>query len=217
MSNKIYLNIYENDTRLKKYRLEEGEYSIGNNKKEADIYVDEECLENSFKIVCESKKKVYLNIINKNKHLLLNYSKISSSLEKIEIKHQDTITFKNSDKSIKFKFVETSRERSRSKEDKNKIVETKPEKEKEHSKSNSETQNKAYIKSEVIWNSVEFGDDKRKEKFLKLMGAKKKNQIETSSTKLDKSETEKLKQTFHKIDSDLTKQFYNAIGRKPPV
>ena len=161
----------------------------------------------------------YILVITRNhKILLLNDSKISSSDEKVLIKNKDIITFRNSNFSIKFKIKDKSRERSRSKDQiKQKVTETFKEEKKEKSQKESSIQNTGYIKSEVIWNSVQFEDEKRKDKFLKLMGANKKNQTEGSTSKLDKKESEKLQNNFQKIESDLTKQYYNALGRKAPI
>jgi hypothetical protein len=39
---KILLYIYDNETRLKKYKLDIGEYSVGNDVNEADIVIDNE-------------------------------------------------------------------------------------------------------------------------------------------------------------------------------
>ena len=212
MNKKIYLNIYEDDKRLKKLRLDEGVYTVGNNKKDVDIFVEEESLENCLKVTVKSDRNVFIKFTNNNKNVLLNNSKVSAVDEKVEIKHNDQISFKKSNKSIKFRFEEIIRERSRSKEQKQTIETHQPAKEKP--KPEADNTNKAYIKSEVIWNSVSFEDEKRKEKFLKLMGAKKKNPNESPSTTLDQKESEKLKDTFQKIERDLTKQYYNALGRK---
>jgi len=211
MNKKNYLNIYEGDSKLKKIRLDVGVYIMGNNKEEVDIFVDEESLENYLKVVVKSDKTMFLKIGKQNKNLLLNNNKITTENQKFEIKHDDQITFKKSNKSLKFKFIEITRERSRSKEQLKKI-ETEPKQEKP--KQDERNTNKAYIKSEVIWNSVSFEDEKRKEKFLKLMGAKKKHQSDSSSNSLDKKESEKIQDTFQKIERDLTKQYYSAIGRK---
>jgi len=218
MIKKIYLSTYLCDKRLKKFRLEEGEYSIGNDRDKCDIFLDEDCLEKCLKVIIDTHLNIHLVIASNHKKLLLNNSKISLSDEKVQIKNKDIITFRNSNISIKFKIKEKSRERSRSKEQiKQKVTETLKEEKKEKPKEESSNQNTGYIKSEVIWNSVQFEDEKRKEKFLKLMGAKKKNQTDGSTSKLDKKESEKLQNNFQKIESDLTKQYYNALGRKPPI
>jgi hypothetical protein len=211
MNKKIYLNTYEDDSRLKKIRIDEGVYTIGNKKKEVDIFVDDDSLENSLRVVVKSDKTVFLKIGKQNKTLLINNNKITTEDKKFEIKHNDHITFKKSNKSLKFRFQEIKRERSRSKDLLPKIE---TEHKQEIPKEVANNTNKAYIKSEVIWNSVSFDDEKRKEKFLKLMGAKKKNQFESSSSTLEKHESEKIQDTFQKIERDLTKQYYSAIGRK---
>ena len=211
MNKKIYLNIYEDDSRLKKIRIDEGVYTIGKNKEEVDIFVDDDSLENSLRVVVKSDKTVFLKIGEKNKTMLINNNKIATEDQKFEIKHNDHITFKKSKKSLKFRFKEIKRERSRSKEQ---LPKNETEPKQEIPKQDANNTNKAYIKSEVIWNSVSFDDEKRKEKFLKLMGAKKKNQNESSSSILEKHDSEKIQDTFQKIERDLTKQYYSAIGRK---
>ena len=218
MNKKIYLSTYQGDKRLKKFRLEEGEYSIGNDRDKFDIFLDEECIGKCLKVIIDTHLNIFLVITRNHKILLLNDSKISSSDEKVLIKNKDIITFRNSNFRIKFKIKDKSRERSRSKDQiKQKVTETFKEEKKEKSQKESSIQNTGYIKSEVIWNSVQFEDEKRKDKFLKLMGAKKKNQTEGSTSKLDKKESEKLQNNFQKIESDLTKQYYNALGRKAPI
>jgi hypothetical protein len=66
-----------------------------------------------------------------------------------------------------------------------------------------------HIKSEVIWNNVNFHNDKKKDKFLKLLGAKKPGVV-VDNSKLD---GERLENNFKKIQSDLTKQFNTSYNK----
>jgi hypothetical protein len=75
---------------------------------------------------------------------------------------------------------------------------------KEKKEEKKDEDNFKHIKSEVVWNAVEFDSKNRKDKFLRLLGAKKQK---GSEIKEDKDLTEKLKQTYKKIESDLASQF----------
>ena len=76
---------------------------------------------------------------------------------------------------------------------------------KEKPKVQEDDENKfQHIKSEIVWNAVEFENKNRKDKFLRLLGAKK---HKNSEIKEDKELTEKLKQDYKKLESDLASQF----------
>jgi hypothetical protein len=62
-----------------------------------------------------------------------------------------------------------------------------------------------HIKSEVIWHNANF-EDKKKDKFLRLLGAKKKE----SNTTTDQKLSSELANKFKKIENDLLDQFNNS-------
>lgn len=146
----------------------------------------------------------------------MNNSKL---IEKKKLKNGDEITFGDSFKKIVYKNKERKRERSRSntppkKESKNK-TKTNIEKELPVTEDNNEIDlNHHHIKSEIIWNSVKFDNDSKKEKFLRLMGAKKNPGNKKIDDKKSEELSEKLANTFKHIENDLTNQFYSTMQRK---
>jgi hypothetical protein len=131
---------------------------------------------------------------------LLNNHKITNN-DIIKLKHNDMITIPN--KNIKLILKIKERERSRDKE-------TRVE-DKEEAKVKTEDPTPKHIASEVIWNNVSFSNDKKKDKFLKLLGAKKGDN--TSALKDDKLSKE-IGENFKKINDDLEKQFNNTHNRR---
>jgi hypothetical protein len=145
----------------------------------------------------------------------LDAENISKS-EKTEITDKSEITFKDSHKKLILKKKELKRERSRShsieKTEDNKDIKTGKEKksnkdEEVHVIGKEEHCEEKYqhIKSEVIWNAIEFGNNKnKKDKFLRLMGA---NKHKHGEVKEDKELGEKIALSFKKIEKDLENQF----------
>ncbi len=76
---------------------------------------------------------------------------------------------------------------------------------KEKSRSRSRSPPK-HIKSEVIWTNVNF-DDKKKDKFLRLLGAKKNKDVEV---KTDEKLSDEIASKFKQIENDLLNQFNNS-------
>jgi len=133
--------------------------------------------------------------------------------EKTQIKDTDEISIGKTDFILKIKFINFKRERSRSPNTEQIIKKHDNNDEKSETESNNKNK---HIKSEVVWNAVNFENKNKKEKFLRLMGAYKGkdlnsvSQSEATNNKL----SEELTKNFKKIESDLTNQFYQTIGRK---
>jgi len=68
-----------------------------------------------------------------------------------------------------------------------------------------------HVKSEVVWNSVEFDKKSKKDKFLRLMGANKRKNSESNNEE-NKQLSEEILKNFKKIETDLAIQFEQ--GRK---
>ncbi len=128
---------------------------------------------------------------------------------KVEINHKDSITFKDCEVEVVFRIKKIKRERSRSRSESSKKIEDIkiPSDEKE---TKEETK---HIKSEVIWNAVEFENKNKKDKFLRLLGANK-HKKETENNNVSKNLSEQLTNNFKKIERDLEQQFFNSRGRK---
>ena len=118
----------------------------------------------------------------------------------------------------KYKFIASikkiKRERSRSHSPK---IKTQGRKSKDKTEKTNEENSldKAYIKSEIVWNAVKLENKNKTDKFLRLMGAKKKS-TEDSVTNdvIDKKLNEKISNQFKNIENDLTKQFYSSYSRQ---
>ena len=140
----------------------------------------------------------------------LNSEKLSKE-KKVEINHKDSISFKGCEIELVFRIKEEKRERSRSKSPK------KIEKEKKPSEVKEIKEEPKHIKSEVIWNAVEFENKNKKDKFLRLLGAnkhKKESGAETNDANVSKNLSEQLTNSFKKIERDLEQQYLNSRGRK---
>jgi hypothetical protein len=206
---KINLIFYQHDEKVKNYRLSNEQCTVGRSQMRCDIVINELSKE-SFLIKIKNKgEKVYIAPLEDK--LKLNGQRIK---EKKKLEHEDEIKIKNV-KGVKFIFEcikKEGKKNSIKEQDSSNTTQVQAvKKESQNDIQKSTEKQNGHIKSEIIWKAVEFDNDKKKDKFLRLLGAKKSKNTEPD-TFADEKLTKDLTKSFKKIEEDLTKQFYQTTG-----